>query len=113
MACLHLPFLTRAIPLNPSEIAQHYHYKALQSLENIRLLKVHSDTDTDSSIHCDLIETYLRDPPSYEAISYTWQGQSPTETIYRNKASLPVTKNALAAFRRSSQIEMVRTACFG
>ena len=82
------------------DILDWYSYKPLQSPGNIRLLKLHRRSDVSSSIHCDLIETSLRNSPRYEAISYTWQGQTPTRIINCAGSQLLVTENCFAALHR-------------
>lgn len=71
----------------------------LESDDAIRLLRLEGSSRADSEVRGEIIHASLRDPPSYEAISYTWQGQTPDSIVFIASAFLDVTRNCHAALR--------------
>ena len=89
-----------------------------------RIIRLYGDRgDPRSPVACDLISTDLlhlkfggvalgssagtvAHVVTYDAISYTWEGQKNSQSVLCNESTLPVTKNVyepLAALRYSSQ----------
>jgi hypothetical protein len=60
-----------------------FHYKPLDpSVDCIRLLALYpSDKRSPEIITCRLFHVGVSEKPRYEALSYTWGGSNPTETI--------------------------------
>jgi hypothetical protein len=50
----------------------------------------------------------IDEPPQYEALSYTWGGQTPTIPIICNDRTLLITENAFSAIRRLRRHFMTR-----
>jgi hypothetical protein len=88
--------------MNSSLDGQRSHRK-LSCSSSIRLINLYGTDDTEAQLYCDVIETSLKDPLPYEAISYTWQNQRPTCVMhcsaYRSETTLLITENADAALR--------------
>lgn len=71
-----------------------YQYQALdETVDGIRLLVLHQKTEADDHIRCDLVHTTFRDKPVYEALSYTWGTDLPTQLIYIDGMQYYVRKN--------------------
>jgi Heterokaryon incompatibility protein (HET) len=70
----------------------------------IRLIKVHASAEPASDLVCDLDDADLDSKPEYEALSYAWEGQSPSVPILCNtgsyQGSLLITPNCAAALRQ-------------
>lgn len=77
-----------------------YRYRPLVGKDAMRVVKVQGSPDPDARLVCELVHTTLTEPLPYRAISYTWEGQAPTEDIRLEGCSLKVTKNAEAALKR-------------
>lgn len=84
-----------------------YEHSDIMSDRSFRILQVYGNGEHDSPIHCDLVERSLdAETPTYEAISYCWGGQKPTQTIFCADRRLRITRNcesALRHFRPASQ----------
>ena len=59
---------------------QSYTYRPLASERSIRTVEVHGSGNPDAEL-CYTLEEDLGDSPSYEAISYAWEGQTPSHCI--------------------------------
>ncbi|XXG96750.1 hypothetical protein Hte_003041 [Hypoxylon texense] len=84
-------------------------YPKLPDRRSIRVIQLHGvacpdeEEEADNDAICfDLVTVSLdaTPPPSYEALSYTWSGQSPDRVVYANGRQFLVTRNAEAAMRR-------------
>jgi hypothetical protein len=75
-----------------------YKHKPLPSRQSIRLLKLHSSPSR--KLSCSLFTASLDKLPQYEALSYAWDAQQPTEAISCEGRVLKVTQNCAAALRR-------------
>jgi Heterokaryon incompatibility protein (HET) len=76
-------------------------YQPLHGGDNpIRLLVLESATQLSAPIKCGLVYTRLPLDPLYEALSYTWGTQSPSQCIYLNGNPFEVTESLEAALRR-------------
>ncbi|EPE31772.1 Heterokaryon incompatibility protein, putative [Glarea lozoyensis ATCC 20868] len=71
-----------------------YEYESLTNPRQIRLLKI-LRRKPGCGLQCELVHVELEDRPSFEAISYTWQGQSSTESIIVDDKRLAVTPGVL------------------
>lgn len=93
-----------------------YQYPPLSGPRCTRLIRLHPGTTKDPScaLSCDLEEIDLDNPPEYLALSYTWNGETPSEpltigdaqvdTSQATGSQLLITPNcaaALRAFRKS------------
>ncbi|KAE9568396.1 hypothetical protein CGMCC3_g15489 [Colletotrichum fructicola] len=81
-----------------------YRYGSLASARSIRLVILHSSTNADAPLVCDLIEVNLDSPPEYETLSYTWNDESPSESMTvmstsYNCQTLLLTPNCASALR--------------
>jgi hypothetical protein len=81
--------------------------------ESIRVLTLLHDSD--SSIHCQLHARKHKDELEYDALSYTWQGETPTtfiNAISDNKIyKLPIMPNLEAALRQLRDPQEDRVFC--
>jgi hypothetical protein len=71
-----------------------YEYEPLTNSRQIRLLKI-LRRKPGCGLQCELVHVNLEDWPSFEAISYTWRGQSSTESIIVDGKRLLVTPGVL------------------
>lgn len=77
-----------------------FKYTPLSSASSFRVLLIRGAEDRGSKASCMLVHRDLESPPQYSAISYTWEGQSPSEEIALNGCSMLVTANCHAALKR-------------
>ncbi|CAM1509382.1 Fc.00g031210.m01.CDS01 [Cosmosporella sp. VM-42] len=77
-----------------------FKHQPLADTNNIRIIKLFPSRETNSSIIIGLTEVELSSSPAYEALSYTWDDQKPTEDITCNGTTLRVTENVFLALRR-------------
>lgn len=100
--------LSRSPTLN---IMNPYQYQPLSSPRCTRLIRLHPGATKEPScpLSCDLVQIDLDDPPEYLALSYTWNGETPSEPLAIGKAQanisqaagsqLLITPNCAAALR--------------
>ncbi|KAJ4298023.1 hypothetical protein N0V90_005922 [Kalmusia sp. IMI 367209] len=81
-------------------MGQMYLYTPLTGSFSIRLLLLQPAAALDEAIRCSLVETPLDSALEYSALSYTWDGQSPSCPIECDDGELNVTPNCWAALRR-------------
>jgi hypothetical protein len=76
-------------------MAEFYKHSALTDRRYIRVLRVLPSEDIKADLRGELVEEKLQedDPPSYAAISYTWDNQHPSKEIICDGKTLLVTKN--------------------
>jgi len=68
---------------------------------SIRILHIQPhQSNTDSIIECSLVDAYLGEGDSYEALSYCWGDSRNTMPILLNRVDFPVRGNLLDALRR-------------
>ncbi|KAN0106176.1 hypothetical protein V8E51_009052 [Hyaloscypha variabilis] len=89
-------------PPLPDHMSQVYQYQPLPQGDIIRLIELpqgHSSwfRGTGRKMSCRLKHVSLADNPDYRAISYCWEGQEPTETIFCDGACLKITSNLYSA----------------
>lgn len=82
-----------------------YSYAPLLSgANNIRLLRLLPSINASASIHCQLIDYSLTNPPRashlYEALSYVWGDASEVRLIHLDNTYLEVTANLYAALQQ-------------
>lgn len=80
-----------------------FSHRPLVDTRSIRLLRVHGSSSCQSPIECDIIHTsldYSLEEVCYEAISYCWADQTPTQIVYVEGQDALATKNCEAALRR-------------
>lgn len=75
-------------------------HRKMANLRSFRLLGVFGNPSYHSEVHCELLETSLDDHPSYEAVSYTWGGQTPSQPVNCEGKQMLVTRNCVDALRR-------------
>src|SRR5271155_4972771 len=80
-------------------MVESYVYCQIAAASSLRILKIFGDSSYQSILRCELLEISLDDHPGYEAISYTWGGQTPSQIILCEGKQLLVTKNCEAALR--------------
>lgn len=78
----------------------HFEYQALHHAESIRVIELFPALNRDKPIIINLLESLPNSPFHYEALSYTWDDQTPTRDIICNEASLRVTDNVFQALRQ-------------
>lgn len=118
-----LTLLPRSPVLN---IMNPYQYPPLSGPRCTQLIRLYPGTTKDPScpLSCDLDEIDLDDPPKYLALSYTWNGETPSEPLTIGNAQvgsspaagsqLLITPNcaaALRACRRSLHRRINRRKC--
>ena len=92
-------------------LMEDYTYSPLSVEEEgqqIRIMKVHPGTT--GPLECTLKHVSLENPPAYEAISYTWNNEKPSEPVVCDGSRLLVTPNlhaALLQLRHSTNIRTV------
>jgi hypothetical protein len=91
-------------------MSERYTYRPLHSDNAFRVLEVDGAPDDKSKVICRLIEVDWDSHPPYSAISYTWEGQSPTREIEVDSKPLMVTENCEAALRRFRPVEVDKAA---
>ena len=82
-----------------------YRHTPLQDSRSIRLLKLNPSAEPSGpaevvELECQLIECKLDSLPTFSALSYTWEGQSPTVTMLCEGKELLITANCASALRR-------------
>lgn len=83
----------------PRQQSQSYVYGPLASERSIRTVEVRGSDKPDAELCCMLKEEDLGDSPSYEAISYAWEGQTPSHCISCDGLDLLVTRNCAEILR--------------
>ncbi|KAN0110651.1 Heterokaryon incompatibility protein (HET) domain containing protein [Hyaloscypha variabilis] len=83
----------------PGQQSQSYAYEPLASERSIRTVEVRGSDKPDAELCCTLKEQDLGDGPSYEAISYAWEGQTPSHRISCDGLDLLVTDNCAEILR--------------
>ncbi|KAK2057041.1 HET-domain-containing protein, partial [Colletotrichum caudatum] len=85
----------------------HYSYSPLSGPRSTRLIILYASKDTKSPLSCKLVEIDIDAPPAYQALSYTWDDEIPSEPMtvtdegnanHRSQILL-VTPNCAAALR--------------
>jgi Heterokaryon incompatibility protein (HET) len=79
-------------------MVESYIYSPIAA-RSFRILKIFSGSSYQSILRCELIEASLDNRPGYEAISYTWGGQTPSQIIICEGRQLLVTRNCETALR--------------
>jgi hypothetical protein len=97
-----------AAQYNRVALVETYTYQQLGGgQQQIRLLMVEKKTPF-SSPSCSLLSLGLHETPPYEAISYTWDGQTPDQPLIVNGRCLRVTRNAWDIVRSRATRKTVR-----
>jgi hypothetical protein len=74
-------------------------HSPLTDQNSFRILKLSGSSDSDAMICCYLEEASLLSPADFEAISYTWEEQSPSQPILCCGKRMLVTRNCESALR--------------
>lgn len=77
-----------------------YQYQPLAGQRSFRILKLSRAILPGDPLHGELVHAELDSCPAYEALSYTWESQSPSVIIYVHGCHLLVTDNCEKALRR-------------
>lgn len=95
-------FLLKAIQRSPqlSGIADMYKYLSLADPRSIRVLELEPEQKNNSDLVTRLLEVSIDDPPSFEALSYAWEGQSFDQGIVCDEESLLISATCKAALLR-------------
>ncbi|KAF1991249.1 HET-domain-containing protein [Aulographum hederae CBS 113979] len=72
----------------------------LTTTNAIRLIEVQPARSKYDVLMCDILVSSLKNPPPYQALSYSWDGQDKTREILCNGQKMLVTENCFAALRR-------------
>ncbi|MCJ1229715.1 hypothetical protein MMC12_006384 [Toensbergia leucococca] len=76
-----------------------YQYSVLDQSDDIRLLVI-DPGQGDDEIACNLSRQNLKNKPTYQALSYTWDNNIPTHGVKILEEILPVTANLYSALER-------------
>lgn len=87
---------------NDGMISQHemFRHRPLSGPDNFRCLLLKSAKDKDAVVECELYHLGVDNPAFYDAVSYCWEGQTPTETILCDNQRFLVTANCFAILRQ-------------
>ncbi|KAK1992953.1 HET-domain-containing protein [Colletotrichum falcatum] len=85
----------------------HYSYSPLSGPRSTRLIMLHASKGAASPLSCKLVEVSIDAAPVYQALSYTWNGEAPSEPMTvtddgnasHRSQTLVVTPNCAAALR--------------
>lgn len=77
-----------------------FSHDTLLSARHTRLITIFASRHGTAEIHIELRQFSIDAPPQYEALSYTWGGQTPTRPIICNDRILLITENAFSSIRR-------------
>ncbi|KAF8855186.1 hypothetical protein BDZ45DRAFT_692774 [Acephala macrosclerotiorum] len=77
-----------------------YSYQPLTGERYIRVLEVHGADSYDTPLNFKILEISLDTPPEYYAISYCWEGQTPSRRVICEGQALLITANCEAALKR-------------
>jgi hypothetical protein len=77
-----------------------FSHDSLLSVRHSRLITIFPSRRDTAEINIELHQFSIDEPPQYEALSYTWGGQTPTMPVICNDRILLVTENAFSAIRR-------------
>src|ERR1700760_5025656 len=80
------------------EASNLYTHEPLPNGQSIRLLKLHPSST--NKLSCSLFTAPLAKLPQYDALSYAWDAQNPTEPVSCKGRILKITENCAAALRR-------------
>jgi hypothetical protein len=80
-------------------MAKKYTHAPLRTPQTIRILNLQGDINPASPIQLSLVQYELSNLPDFEAVSYTWDGQTATCTILCEECDLMVTPNCEAILR--------------
>ena len=76
-------------------------YRPIRDKRSFRILEVCGSDSRQSPIECNLLQGSLDDHRlHYEAVSYCWAGQTPTQLIRCNGVEAYITKTSEAALLR-------------
>jgi hypothetical protein len=83
-------------------ISQHemFRHRPLSGPDDFRCLLLKSAKDKDAVIECELYHLGVDNPAFYDAVSYCWEGQTPTEPILCDNQRFLVTANCIAILRQ-------------
>jgi hypothetical protein len=85
--------LTEHLAKDGSPLTPEFRYKPLGP-NSIRLIILQPNRrESNADVHCRLVHQTFASKPIYEALSYTWGEEAPTEIIYVNGARLRVRAN--------------------
>src|SRR5436305_9491309 len=77
-----------------------YKHQPLQGVRSTRLIWLDPSNSLNSQLHCRIYEVSLDNPPPYEALSYSWDSQTPDKDIICFNRTLKITENCQAAMHR-------------
>ncbi|PVI00976.1 heterokaryon incompatibility, partial [Periconia macrospinosa] len=63
----------------------------------------------DTPLCCDLVDYEFDDSQGYQALSYAWDSQIPTSTIFCNNQVLGITRNCELALRQLRRAQWLQT----
>ncbi|MCJ1394577.1 hypothetical protein MMC18_007457 [Xylographa bjoerkii] len=86
-----------------TNLLQPYAYEKLSQPNALRILKLHGASSFGDDLHCDLVESQLSSPGSFEAVSWCW-GKEDFSRILRvhvegEQFSFPISPNLESALR--------------
>jgi hypothetical protein len=92
----------KAIQRSPqlSHIADMYKYLSLLDPRTIRVLELEPEQKNSSDLVTRLLEVSIDDPPTFEALSYAWEGQRFDQGIVCDEESLLISATCKAALLR-------------
>lgn len=77
-----------------------YTHTPLTLARSIRLIHLEAAAHLTDNLRCTLTEVALDSNPTYKALSYSWDAQTPSHPIECDGSTLLITQNCMAALRR-------------
>jgi hypothetical protein len=79
---------------------ESFSYPLLAEPQSIRVLQLLPARNRSNALQCELKVVSLTDRPSYEALSYAWDSQLPSDAITCGNHEIAITANCASALRR-------------
>jgi hypothetical protein len=88
-------------PHNDQKIPGHktFQHRPLRGPDDFRCLLLKSAKEIDAVIECELYDLSVDTPAFYDAVSYCWEGQTPTKPILCDNQKFLVATNCMAALK--------------
>ena len=77
-----------------------FKHPSLPSPASIRLVRLKASASRDAPLECHMTSFPLSSAPRYETLSYTWEEQTPSESIHCNGSEILVTPNVKACLEQ-------------
>lgn len=77
-----------------------YQYNPIRGSKSIRIINLLPSYSRDDPLVIQIKEVSLDNAPTFEALSYAWEGQTPNTNIHCDDELLPIMPTCMAALRR-------------